>query len=155
MKHTGIVILLGILAVLCTGRVAAQNRGFGMGVMIGEPTGISFKGWLNHTNAIDGGLAWSFAPKGSSVHLHADYLWHSYNVFKTREELLLYYGLGVRFKGAADGDARFGVRVPIGLDFVIRTAPVDVFLEFAPIVDLAPSTELSGNAGLGVRYFFD
>ncbi|MBI3766102.1 MAG: hypothetical protein HY277_06330, partial [Ignavibacteriales bacterium] len=43
----------------------SQDRGFGIGILIGEPTGVSVKGWLNATNAIDAGVAWSFVRETS------------------------------------------------------------------------------------------
>jgi hypothetical protein len=153
MKTLTLAMFLCLLACI-PARLSAQDRGFGLGLIIGEPTGISMKGWLNHTNAIDGAVAWSFAPKETSFHLHADYLWHSYNIFHTSEDIALYYGVGARFKAAHNNDARFGPRITVGLDYLPKSAPIDVFFEFAPIVDFAPSTELEMNAGLGARFFF-
>ena len=145
----GLVLMLGIVTPL-----RAQERGFGVGVIVGEPTGISLKGWLNSINAIDAGLAWSF-HRQTSFDLHADYLWHSFHVFQTRERIPLYYGIGARIKTARNGaDARFGARVVLGVAYLFRDAPVDLFLEVAPIVDIAPATELDGNAGFGVRFYF-
>ncbi len=131
----------------------SQDHGFGIGIIIGEPTGISMKGWLSGTTAIDGGLAWSFVRNGS-FHIHADYLWHSFDVFHTEERVPLYYGIGGRIKTEHQEDARLGVRVVVGVGYLFRDAPVDLFLEIAPIVDLAPSTELEVNAGFGARFWF-
>jgi len=132
----------------------SQIKGFGAGIILGEPTGFSLKGWLNDNNAIDAGLAWSFTSP-SSFHVHADYLWHSFDVFKTKETLPLYYGVGGRIKtGADNGDTRVGVRVVVGIDYIFKQAPVDIFAEVAPILDFAPKTELNGNGGIGVRFWF-
>jgi len=131
----------------------SQDRGFGLGIIIGEPTGISFKGWVNERNAIDGGLAWSFTRNGS-VHVHADYLWHSFRVFQTQERIPIYYGIGGRIRTGHNEEAQLGVRVPVGIGYLFKDAPVDLFFEIAPIVDLAPKTELEANAGLGARFWF-
>ena len=61
--------------------ITAQESGFGIGIMIGEPTGLSMKQWLNSSNAIDAGVGWSFTENGS-IHLHADYLYHNYDLIK-------------------------------------------------------------------------
>ena len=58
----------------------AQSENFGLGAIIGKPTGISGKYWLNNENAIDAALGYSF-ENNSSINIHADYLWHIYNVF--------------------------------------------------------------------------
>lgn len=44
-----------------------------------------------------------------------------------------------------------GIRIPVGVSYEFPSAPFDVFGEIAPIVDLAPETELAFNAGVGVR----
>ena len=123
------------------------------GVIIGEPTGFSFKGWLDSKSAFDAGLAWSFV-RGGSFHIHADYLFHSFGVFNTTEKIPLYFGVGGRIKTYKDEDARVGVRGVIGVGYFFKDAPVDLFLEVAPVIDLTPATELQVNAGFGARYFF-
>jgi hypothetical protein len=53
-----------------------------------------------------------------------------------------------------EDDSKVGVRVPLGMDYLLGTAPLDFFLELVPILDLAPSTDFSLNAAIGIRYFF-
>jgi hypothetical protein len=130
----------------------AQQRGFGIGIIVGEPTGISAKGWVSSDNAVDVGLAWSFRKRGY-VHIHADYLWHFPNVIKSTERFVFYTGLGGRF-GAGRNDGILGVRLAGGIAWWGRSIPLEVFLELAPILDLVPATELSANGGIGIRYYF-
>ena len=47
-----------------------------------------------------------------------------------------------------------GIRIPIGLDYMFESAPVDIFGEIVPILDLVDKTELNFGAAIGVRYFF-
>ena len=133
-----------LAAVLLCGTVAAQDDGFGLGVIIGEPTGISGKLWLGTSTAFDGAAAWSFNKNGN-LHLHADYLYHSFT-----DGLAFYYGIGVRAK--LEDDRRVGIRFPLGVTYVARP-PIDIFLEVAPMLDLAPSTDFRLNASIGFRYF--
>ena len=131
----------------------AQHRRTGLGIIVGEPTGISFKYWTTSTTAFDAALAWSFIDEGA-FHIHADYLLHSFYLITVPEgKLPFYYGIGGRLK--TSGDTRFGVRVPVGLDYLFQTAPVDIFLEVVPILDLTPKTDFKINAALGARYFFN
>ena len=145
----------------------AQDKGFGLGVILGEPTGISGKVWVGPNTAFDGAVAWSFGYH-SAFHAHLDYLYHNFNLFRVEEgKLALYYGIGGRFK--ADGDhsdadknhghvhrdhSHVGVRVPVGLDYLVEGVPLDIFVEVAPIVELVPDTDISLNGGIGIRYFF-
>jgi hypothetical protein len=150
--HTRIVFAILVVLALLPATAAAQREGFGVGIIVGEPTGISIKQWLSSKTAVDAAIAWSFARE-SSFHLHADYLVHAFDEFQTTEAVPLYYGIGGRLKSSKGGDARLGVRGVIGIGYLFREAPIDLFFEMAPILDLTPSTELSINGGFGARYF--
>lgn len=146
------VIFLVLTAVLVCGSVQAQDRGFGLGVILGEPTGISGKLWTGHGTAIDGAVAWSF-EKESSMHVHGDFLLHKLRLSEVdKGELLPYYGIGGRLK--FEDDSKIGVRVPLGMKYLFENSPLDFFLEIVPILDLAPSTDFSLNGAIGIRYFF-
>jgi hypothetical protein len=130
---------------------AAQDKGFGLGVIFGEPTGISGKYWVNARNSINGGVAWSFHGDGF-LHLHADFVWHFPDAIKADIRLPLYVGVGGRIR--FDDPARVGVRIPLGIEWWVDDAPIGVFLEVVPVLDLTPSTKFAVNGGVGVRYFF-
>jgi hypothetical protein len=127
---------------------------FGLGVIFGEPTGVSLKYFTTDTIAIDGGLGWSF-HNDTDLHLHADVLWHKFDLFPVEEgKLPLYFGVGARFKIEENDDDRFGIRFPIGISYMFEHLPMDVFFEVAPILDLAPETEGGFTAGIGCRWWF-
>lgn len=149
MKMSALVLLV----VLAAGAARAQEKGFGAGILLGEPTGVSLKGWLSPTTAVDAGIGWSFRNDGG-FHLHADYLFHNFDVFHTTERLPLYYGIGGRLETASHTDAHLGIRMVVGVDMLFRSAPFDIFFEIAPVLDLAPTTEGTVNAGIGGRFWF-
>lgn len=131
----------------------AQSNGIGLGLIVGEPTGISGKFWTGSTTAFDAGLAWSFIDEGA-FHIHGDYIFHNMRLISVPEGTLpFYYGIGARIKTA--NDTKLGVRVPIGLAYLFSNAPIDIFLEVVPILDLTPKTDFSINAAIGARYFFN
>ena len=154
MRRTSITLLVFVILALTVGRLQAQNRGTGLGVILGEPTGFSFKHWVGGTTAIDAGLAWSV--NSDNVHFHMTYLFHAFNWIKSTDSfgsrLNVYYGIGGRVR--ADKRSRAGARGVMGLVYFVKGAPLDVFLEVAPVMDVAPETDLDFNAGLGIRYFF-
>lgn len=153
--NTARIAALALLAFTLLGGVqtaAAQQRGFGLGVILGEPTGFSFKGWLDSKSAIDAGLAWSFLHE-TTFHVHVDYLLHS-DALTKRSDTPVYYGIGGRVKAGGHGEDRIGVRIVGGLAYYVPDAPVDIFVEIAPVVDFAPSTDVQINGGIGARYFF-
>lgn len=148
-----VVILTLLVTLFCCTPTVAQDRGFGLGIVIGEPTGFSLKKWRSDTTAIGGAIAWSFG-KNNGLHLHGDYLVHNFDVFQPeKEQLALYYGIGGRIKIAKD-ETKVGVRIPLGIDYIFEKASLDVFLEFVPLLDLVPSTDFELNGAIGVRYFF-
>lgn len=134
-----------------TAQASSDNRGnFGIGIMLGEPTGVSVKAWNSSRSAFDIGAAWSLTGREEALHLHSDYLLHSW--FNNAEDLAFYYGIGGRVIFADDATA--GIRLPLGLNFIFQTIPFDLFVEAVPILDLTPDTELAGNGAVGIRYYF-
>ena len=138
----------------------AQSRGFGLGLILGEPTGLSAKAWLDEQSAIDFAAAWSLEGR-NSFHLHADYLRHAYVIDVNKGSLPLYYGIGARMQlledrspGDDGAEVRFGLRIPLGISYLFDGAPLDVFLELAPVVELIPSTDVDLEGGVGIRYYF-
>lgn len=143
---------------------AAQGKavpnGLGLGVILGEPTGLSVKKWLGGKTAIDGAAAWAFSGH-SSFQVHGDYLYHVYHVLNVsgiHGRLPFYYGIGgrLKFHDERDGntDTRVGVRIPLGLTYLHEGAPFDLFVEIVPVLDVAPSSDLRLNAAVGGRYYF-
>jgi hypothetical protein len=146
----------------------AQGSGIGLGVLIGEPTGISVKAWIGADRAIDGGMAWSFSHNGY-FHLHGDLLFHKMDLIPVpKGKLPLYFGPGLRFRSwgndgyyhkgryyeDGNGHVDLGIRFPVGLAYLFDGAPVDAFLEVAPTLDLIPATSLDVDGGIGARYWF-
>ena len=132
-----------------------QDKGFGIGVMIGEPTGLSAKYWLNDVNALDFGLAYSFVRKNSAVSLHADYLYHAFDIIKSNYRIPIYYGFGARLRLVSGDDNALGARGVIGVAWLSDRAPFDVFLEVVPVFNLFPSTSLNLDAAIGARYYLN
>jgi hypothetical protein len=150
------VVILIILAIGIAGsEIKAQHGGFGIGFMAGEPTGLSLKGWLQPTQALDGGIAWSYFEE-PSAHFHVDYLWHMFNLIPVGYgELPLYFGVGNRLKvHGYDEHAELGFRAPVGIAYIFADGQLDTFTEFVPIMDIYPATELDFNLAIGIRYFF-
>lgn len=140
---------------------AAQDRGFGLGIVIGEPTGISLKNWQGRTTALDGAIAWSFAGN-DFIQLHGDYLSHNFSLLKVEAgQLPFYYGIGGRIKFTSgdnnkdsEDKTRLGVRIPLGLAYLFEKVTLDIFVEVVPVLDLVPETQFDLNAAIGIRYFF-
>lgn len=150
-----LISIIPILILLDGFASAAGKRDFGLGIILGEPTGICGKLWTGGNSAVDGAVAWS-TDNNASLHLHADYLVHSFSAGRVEKgRLPFYYGIGGRMKFAENNNDDFiGVRIPVGIEYLLENAPVDIFFEIVPILDLAPDTDFDLNAAVGARYFF-
>lgn len=149
-------ICMTLLAVLIpVSSEAAQHRSsFGAGIILGEPTGVSMKLWTSGSTAVQGAVAWSFT-ENTNLHLHADYIWHRWNVFTVEKgSLPLYFGVGGRLRLRDHVDDTLGVRFPVGVSYEFADAPFDLFLELVPVLDVAPSSEFDLNAAIGGHYYF-
>ena len=163
-KNIVFFLLIGVVVFLAK-PVSAQDHGFGLGFVLGEPTGLSAKLWTSRTNAFDFGLGVAVGGdrinyKGNyngegRVHFHMDYLWHSFNAIRSSERFPLYYGIGGRFNSGGGYEGSFGVRGVFGLAWFPRSTPLDLFVEIVPVFQLTPLTGLGFDAGMGIRFFFD
>ncbi len=146
------LVIFMFIVLFFPGAVLAQDQGFGLGFMLGEPTGISFKKWTGSKTAIDGAVAWSFSGQ-NSLHLHADYLVHRFDLIKVEKgRLPVYFGLGARLK--LEDRTKFGVRIPVGVCYIFEDVSLDIFFELVPMFDLAPDTDFKIAGSIGVRYYF-
>lgn len=149
-------ILLAVFLTISFNSLAQDtSKDIGVGFMVGEPTGLSFKSWTGGNNALDLGVAWSLG-RYDAINIHADYLWHNYEVIGGDVDsgsLPLYYGIGGRVI-LAENDAILGARVPVGLNYLFEDSPIGLFIEVAPIFNIAPSTDFDVDGGVGIRYYF-
>jgi len=128
---------------------------FGVGVILGEPTGASLKYWLNETMAIDGALGAS-SRDDTDFYLHGDVLWHNFDLIPVSQgRLPVYFGVGGLLRFCDNNhDNEAGIRVPVGLSYMFDNAPIDVFAEIAPAIDVTPDVRGEITGGVGIRFWF-
>ena len=148
MKKT---LLAFVCLVAAASPLWAQKAGdAGVGVILGNPTGVTGKVFLDGSQAVDLGL-------GVSTHFTAygDYLCHGWNVLPQPAEgkLPVYIGLGAQVR--AFHDAELGIRTVVGIAYWLPRNPVEIFCEIVPVFRVAPRDEGVGLDGvLGLRYYF-
>lgn len=140
------------------------DREFGLGIMIGQPTGLSGKYYLGGSTAIDFGIANYYRYRYEyAFHLHADFLWHPLVLVDADAfQLPLHFGVGARILDHGDREyfednTHLGVRVPVGLTFYFKNVPLDIFVEIAYVLDIVSDDRHSYsdfNSNLGIRYYF-
>jgi len=130
------------------------DRRIGVGLMAGEPSGVSLKYWLSEDSAIDAGVGWSFHDD-DDFHFHADYLFHLFDLIPFDPgRMPVYFGGGARVKIRDHRDDLFGLRAVAGVEYLFEKVPVDLFVEAGPVFDVAPDFEVRFTAAIGARYWF-
>jgi len=120
----------------------------GVGVKVGEPTGLYVRSYTSSTSFVGVTAAWSFVH--DSFLVDADYNGIYPNLFG---DVDFSYGAGVHV-GMASDNLRLGVRAPLALNYGIPNTPLLVFVEFAPGFDIVPETEFNLSGGAGLVYIF-
>ncbi|MCF7859594.1 MAG: hypothetical protein K9N07_09800 [Candidatus Cloacimonetes bacterium] len=145
-----------LIAVLMLGAVYTygQTEGMGIGVILGEPTGISGKYWLDQQKAVDFGLAYTLLKDEPGFSIHADLLFHSKDLFHVPWDINFYYGYGGRLRAGDSLKPGIGVRGVGGIVWYNKIDSFDIFFEIAPVFQLFPSTDLDFDIGIGGRYYF-
>jgi hypothetical protein len=143
-----------------------DHRTFGLGFVLGEPTGLSSKIFLTPSGALDFDLAFSFLE--GSLYFSGDYLHHFANVLPGNSTVIFrpYIGGGGAIAGREeehlphdrdrDRDHSFGLagRFTAGMSFLFVEVPIEIFVDVSPGIWLVPETDLYFAGVLGVRYFF-
>jgi hypothetical protein len=149
-----------------TSAVAAGNfdrnaEGFGLGIVLGLPTGVSLAYRPGGRVWYDGALGWSFDHGTSTV--QGDVLLTLADL-RTDDipdvDFPVYLGVGPRLR-LGDSPyvrgrdfAELGIRVPIGMAFIHDRVPLEAFVELAPGIDVYPTTQAIFDAAIGGRYYF-
>lgn len=139
--------------------------GFGAGVTLGVPSGLSFSWRPSDAFVVQAGVDWFSQEQRMAT--HADLL---INIVELESEdvdsgrFVAYAGTGfvVRWGWVRDvqltdwnvGKPMMGIRVPAGVVFLPDERRLDVFLELAPSFYVIPSSNFDLSGYLGARIYF-
>ena len=131
----------------------APTPRFEIGVLLGEPIGISAKFWHGTITATDAAAAWSFTEDGL-FEFHVDFLIHPLNLrlLGAGGNFPLYTGPGLAAR--VGNEWFFGVRIPIGAQYIFKELPVTLFGEIAPQWQFIPDDTFVLSGGAGIRFKF-
>lgn len=165
IKYCFLVIVIVLLSLSTTYSQAPEGKKFGVGIMLGEPSGLTGKYWLSNTKAIALSIGNSYFGK---IRLGGDYLWH-FNAFNS-QMANLYAGPGVAIGiGESSGwwytnknktwynesdEFGFGVRGIMGLNIVPKASPFEFFTEFGLMLGIFPASYTNFEGAIGFRFYF-
>jgi hypothetical protein len=132
----------------------AATRGLGGGFMLGEPSGGTLKLWVDQDEAWVLGLGASLL-RDPSYQAQADYVLHLFEFSRTLglPRMPLFAGLGARLNGLEDGHLEAGIRLPAGVCWFFDQDKVEVFAEFAPVLNVTTVLRGDINFGVGIRFY--
>jgi hypothetical protein len=130
---------------------AGNPRDMGIGVAVGQPTGVAGKLWLDKNLAVDAFAGYHFS---GDFDLHGDLLYHAFSILPIEHgRLPLYFGLGGRV--LLGDDDQFGLRVPIGVSFLFPDNPIEVFGELAPVMKVTSGVAAYMDFLVGARVYIN
>ncbi len=152
-----LVSVVFIIAWASLTQFAEASNTFGIGFILGDPSGFTAKYFISGNDAIDAGIG----PSGrDGFYLYADYLRHFRTLFPV-SELSLYVGAGLGLhehdeesKHHKEDEVSLEARLPLGIAYTFRQVPIEVFLELAPALECIPDIDFDLRGGLGARYYF-
>ena len=164
-----IAVIAALIGALASPASAGDDEGMravdkgtlGIGLILGEPTGLSAKLYLKDDQAIQAAVGFAFL--GGGLQVHADYVFHPF-ILQERDSFVLpfYLGPGVRLISYDDGrDERsfaVGLRAVAGLLFDFKEIPLDTFVEVGGVFEYwfkdGEGFNPALNAAAGARYYF-
>jgi len=103
---------------------------------------------VNKDQAIDGAIGFN----GFSV--HADYLWHDWDLFPRPAAGKFAGYIGVGGEIAIDNTSQIGARLVMGFEYDMVKHPIEMFVEIAPVLNIWEKADTELDDGFGVRYYF-
>jgi len=151
---TALVFAVAVFSSAQAGEGPAAGN-VGVGLMLGSPTGLSAKYWLDQKTAVDTDIGWGW---GGGTTFVADYLWHDFSAFSfikdpaTDGKLAFVVGAGARVQ--TDGNDPFGLRAVFGLSYFFPRNPFELYAEIVPVLVLVDHPDGDLDGGVGFRYYF-
>jgi hypothetical protein len=158
MRAAVIVLTLAVPAF-----VSAQQGDYGVGIVVGFPTGITGAAVLSPTSVFTVHAGWSFKEK-HNFHAVGTYQFMFPYAIRTEQgealkDVVPYIGVGGRLllekereEEGGDTKVHIGVRIGGGVEYFVSR--FGFFLELFPVVDIAPDTKMDVEGGVGARIYF-
>lgn len=158
-------LAVALLLALAAPAEALKAPRFGLGIILGEPTGLTGKLFMHPNHAVDMILAYDITDEAFAMAVDYHFVFDPWPFRIPAGEMPIYVGIGGklsvfgehsegRHDDHHDEDVAFGLRIPIGLAFLFNRVPIEIFLEIAPGIRLFPATDADVDGGIGVRFYF-
>jgi hypothetical protein len=142
-----------ILAVAAVPRAAHAEGGVGLGIFVGDPFGLDLKIDLQRRSALDVVIGVNTIRDGRTDYGHLTYLVTPVIGHGRSVAVPLRLGIGVAVFNVRN-DVDVGVRAPLEVAFMFRSAPIELYGEIALLVPFVHDVEADLQGGIGFRIYF-
>lgn len=149
-----------IAAVLCAASVAHADDGVGIGLFVGEPTGLDLKLGMGYRSNLDIVLGWDTYRDGRDGYAHLTYLATLGVAHGQAVSVPIRLGIGgaIYSDGSFDNGVNFAVRAPLELGLKFHNAPIELYGEVALLITLIDENnnndDIGVQGGIGFRVYF-
>jgi hypothetical protein len=135
---------------------APARADFGLGLFLGEPTGLDLKFGLGNRSALDLVLGYTTFRDARTGYGHLTYLVTPVVAQGSAVLVPLRVGIGAALFGPS-GDIGFAIRAPLEIGIRLRRTPLEFYGEIALALEVVgadndPNLDVQG--GLGFRLYF-
>ena len=152
-KHLLTTVVFGLVA---AARATPARADVGLGVFLGEPTGIDLKVGLGNRSGLDLVLGFTRLSSNADGYGHVTYLVTPFIGQGDAVTVPLRVGIGGAVFGTRN-DLEVAIRAPLEIGVRLRRSPLEFYGEIAlafVFVDPASDLELDVQGGGGFRVYF-
>jgi hypothetical protein len=145
-----------VFGLVIAGRATPARADFGLGLFLGEPTGVDMKIGLSHRSGLDIVLGFSTLRENRNGYGHLTYLVTPLVAQGDAVTVPIRLGIGAAVFGPSN-DLSFAVRAPFEVGIRLHRTPLEFYGELAlAVVFVDPGNELRLDlqGGLGFRVYF-
>ena len=136
----------------------ADISNWSIGIFLGEPTGVTAQVDIADAQALEFKAAWNFvstsqaSTDSGTVTLQGNYVvWFPGVLTFDGHDFPPFVGGGAEVRIGTDLPL-LGIRIPFGVRYRFREAPLEISLELGAGMSLFPSTAFMGSGGLAIRW---
>lgn len=140
----------------------AQNGGkkWGLGAVIGDPTGLSVNYFFTDVTTLHTTIAWD-ADDTEELELASHYNWRKDKIAETKIPLGWFMGVGAkvlfydrRHIDTDDDDFEFGPSGTLGLFYTFANVALEPFVKGNLTMNVIEDTDVNGDLMVGLHYNF-
>jgi hypothetical protein len=146
-------LLISLLILLFNFTIDAQEKNLALGIIVGEPSGLNIKYFIDDQNALEVGSGYSLIRNLDRYYVYMAWLIR-FNANDQNKYFPVYLGLGIRSTFKSKSPLKeFGIRGTLGVTMFTETNIQEMFFEFAPVLKVVSVLNLSYDIYLGYRYY--